>query len=86
LAGQKKRTFSAQIDTYGRTSSAIFPVSITLRSIKISATKLLPALQQQEKRLVRVFLKKRQRKHKKNRVKNRKQSKITNENKKKVGE
>jgi hypothetical protein len=44
----KDDTFSAQIDTYGRTSIAIFPVVITLRNIKISATKLFPALQQKK--------------------------------------
>jgi len=42
-------TFSTQIETYGSTSKAILPVSITRRSIRISATKLLPALLQDKK-------------------------------------
>lgn len=46
--GNLKITFSAQIDTYGSTSSAIFPLDITWRNINISATKLLPALWQPE--------------------------------------
>lgn len=41
----KTYTFSAQIDTYGRTRRAIFSVDITRLNINISATKLLPALQ-----------------------------------------